>query len=368
MTAGGNVTIPVALPGREYDIVVGPGAIGLVPDVVRDHARSLIVTQPALQEHALRLASAFKESGTPNDLVGVAMIEDGEGAKTLDTVGRLCSAFAQRGLLRNDVVIALGGGVVGDTAGFAAAVYHRGIEVVQVPTTLLAMVDSAIGGKTGVNLPEGKNLVGAFHQPIGVLADPAVLATLPAREFRAGLGEVVKYAFLGDAELLGILETDRDAIVGREPGAVGRVVARCAAHKARVVVEDEHETSGARATLNLGHTLAHALETAGGYDLRHGEAVAIGLVFAARLSAAMERIGTGAADEQVALIGALGLPTPVPSAEQLSSGELLALMRRDKKSSGGLTFVLDGPSGVERVEDPPAVALDAAFAAVGIRA
>lgn len=359
------VTIPVPLPGREYDIVVGAGAVDGLPELLRGRSRVAIVTQSQPAIHASRLVSALEAADIAPTLL---VIEDGEGAKNLGTIERLCRDFARAGLLRNDAVVALGGGVVGDTAGFAAAVYHRGIAVVQVPTTLLAMVDSAIGGKTGVNLPEGKNLVGAFHQPIGVFADPSVLATLPPREFSAGLGEVVKYAFLGDDDLLGILATDHDAVVAREPHAVTRVVARCAAHKARVVVEDEHETSGARATLNLGHTLAHALETAGGYDLLHGEAVAIGLVFAARLAAALERIDTAAADEQVALIAALGLPVTVPDADQLAAGDLLALMRRDKKSEGGLTFVLDGTGGVQRVDDPPAHAVERAFAAVGIRA
>ncbi|MCU1456817.1 MAG: 3-dehydroquinate synthase [Actinomycetia bacterium] len=359
------ITIPVALPGRAYDIVVGAGAIDGVARLLSGRSRVVVVSQAAIAAHVPTLLDALAGAGIDAELM---LIGDGEADKTLDTVADLVGRFTRSGLLRNDAVVALGGGVVGDTAGFAAAVYHRGVAVVQVPTTLLAMVDSSIGGKTGVNLPEGKNLVGAFHQPIGVFADPAVLATLPAREFDAGLGEVVKYAFLGDTELRATLSSAPDTVVDRDPATLARVVARCAAFKARVVVEDEHETSGVRATLNLGHTLAHALETAGGYDLLHGEAVSIGLVFAARLAAALERISTEAADEQVALISALGLPTAVPRAGRVSGAELIALMRRDKKSDGGLTFVLDGPRGVERVDDPPAHAVERAFAAVGIRA
>ncbi len=368
--SAGPVTIPVGLPGREYGVTVGVGAIERLPDLLRGRGRAMFVTQTAIMlPHVANVIDLFERRGNEHLVVGgVEHVDDGEAAKSLGTVERLCRRFAQLGVRRNDVVVAIGGGIVGDTAGFAAAVYHRGIAVVQVPTTLLAMVDSAIGGKTGVNLPEGKNLVGAFHQPIAVLADPTVLGTLPAREFDAGLGEVAKYAFLGDDELCTILETESAAVVARDPETVTRVVARCAAFKARVVVEDEHETRGTRATLNLGHTLAHALETAGGYGLLHGEAVAIGLVFAARLAAAMERIHPEQADAQIALLAALGLQTRVPADAPLDRSELLALMRRDKKSSGRLTFVLDGPEGVELVDDPPTVALDAAFAAVGIRA
>ena len=207
--------------------------------------------------------------------------------KTLATVDDLCRRFAQWGLLRGDAVVALGGGVVGDTAGFAAAVYYRGVDVVQVPTTLLAMVDSAIGGKTGVNLPEGKNLVGAFHQPLAVLADPGALATLPDREYRCGLGEIAKYALMGD-----------DFVSAHVDRAASRATRRCSPTSSRAAPRsrratsraDELERTGTRAVLNYGHTLAHALETASGHALLHGEAVAIGLVFAAQLAGTLERI------------------------------------------------------------------------------
>jgi 3-dehydroquinate synthase len=284
----------------------------------------------------------------------------GEDAKSLTTVERLSRDLARFGLLRGDAIVAMGGGVVGDVAGFTAAVYYRGIDVVQVPTTLLAMVDSAIGGKTGVNLPEGKNLVGAFHQPIGVFANPRVLATLPDRDYRCGLGEVAKYALMGDD----FVSAHVNELVARDPVALADVIARCAALKARCVEADELERTGVRAVLNYGHTLAHALETATGHSLQHGEAVAIGLVFAAQLASALERTAPDLVDRTEALVSSLGLPVHAPAG--VTAGEVLAIMKRDKKSAGGLTFVLDGPSGIERVDDPDPAAVSKALAAIGV--
>jgi 3-dehydroquinate synthetase len=253
---------------------------------------------------------------------------------------------------------------VGDTAGFAAACYHRGVAVVQAPTTLLAMVDAAIGGKTAVNLPEGKNLVGAFHQPVGVVADVATLATLPEREYRAGLAEVAKYAVLRPGRLYDLLVSERAAVLARDPGVLVEVVGLSAQVKADVVALDEHERTGLRATLNYGHTLAHALETHLEHALVHGEAVAVGMVFAAELAAAMERVPAAEAVRQRELVAGLGLPVAVP--EPVAAASLDPLLRRDKKAEGGLTFVLCGPDGVTRVDDPPPTALAAAYAAVGI--
>src|SRR4029079_15576242 len=283
-----------------------------------------------------------------------------EDHKTPATVDDLCRRFAQWGLLRGDAVVALGGGVVGDTAGFAAAVYYRGVDVVQVPTTLRAMVDSAIGGKTGVNLPEGKNLVGACHQPLAVLADPGVLATLSDREFRCGLGEIPKYALIDD-DFVSARTTE---LLARDPVVLAEVIARGAAIKARYVAADELGASGTRAVLNYGHTLAHALETASGHALLHGEAVAIGLVFAAQLAGTLERIDQPAVAHHEQLVGALGLPTRAPSG--LRVDDLVPIMARDKKSGGGLTFVLAGPSGIERVDDPDPAAVRKALAAIGV--
>jgi len=221
---------------------------------------------------------------------------------------------------------------VTDTAGFAAAVYHRGVRWVAVPTTLLGQVDAAIGGKTGVNLPEGKNLVGAFWQPSAVLCDTEVLETLPPREYRSGLGEMAKYHFLGGEALVDSNLDER--------------VAKCVAIKAEVVASDERE-GGRRAILNYGHTLGHALETAGHYDLRHGEAVAIGLVFAAVLAERLGRIDHRRVEEHRQVVGGYDLPMNLPP--DADTRELVELMGRDKKAIKGMTFVLDGPGGVEPV-------------------
>jgi 5-deoxy-5-amino-3-dehydroquinate synthase len=278
-------------------------------------------------------------------------VPDGEGAKSLATVEELCRAWSRWGLTRGDVVVAVGGGVVTDLGGFAAAVYHRGVPVVHVPTTLLGMVDAAIGGKAGVNLPEGKNLVGAFWQPEAVVCDTDTLATLPDRERRSGAGEMAKYHFLTGDDL-GALPIDER-------------VAACVRIKAQVVAADEREDPSnpkGRATLNYGHTLAHALETAGRYDLRHGEAVAVGLAYAARLARLLGRIDDArvAAHERV-IAGDYGLPTLLPPG--VDHDELVTLMGRDKKAVDGLTFVLDGPDGVEVVRG---VSPDDARAALGL--
>jgi 3-dehydroquinate synthase len=348
----------VDLAERGYDVLVGAGAIAQLGALVGDRRRVAVVTQAAIDTaHGARVRACLDDAGVAHETF---VMGDGEGAKHLSTVEELCGRFARWGLRRGDAVVAFGGGVVGDTAGFTAAVYYRGVDVVQVPTTLLAMVDAAIGGKTAVNIAEGKNLVGAFHQPIGVLAEPEVLATLPEREYRSGLGEVAKYALIGDDFVTG----NAEALVARDPAALAEVVRRCVDVKADVVEADELERTGRRAVLNLGHTLAHALESAGGYGLLHGEAVAIGLVFAMRLAAALGRVDAGDVERAEGLVASLGLPAVAPSG--CSAGDLVAIMERDKKSGGGLTFVLPGPNGIERVDDPPAEALRAAFAAVGV--
>lgn len=348
-----------------YDVVVGRGVLADAWVQLAPRRRVALVSQPAvLERHGPAVVEPLERAGV--EVVG-ATIADGEDAKSLATVQQLCRTWAREGLLRGDAVVALGGGVVGDTAGFAAAVYHRGVTVLQCPTTLLAQVDAAIGGKTAVNLPEGKNLVGAFHQPVAVLADVTTLATLPEREYRAGLGEVAKYALMngpGDAGGIAEILADRRAEVeARDADVLTDLVTRCAAIKARVVSEDPQERTGLRATLNYGHTLAHALETVGHHDLHHGEAVAVGLVFAGALAAAMERVPPAEATRHRDLVAGLGLPTEAPG---LDASELLAVMRRDKKAHGGLTFVLQGPAGLAQIDDPPASALAVAFAAVGI--
>jgi 5-deoxy-5-amino-3-dehydroquinate synthase len=281
------------------------------------------------------------------------LIPDGEDAKTLATVETLARHFANAGLSRADVVIAVGGGIVTDVAGFAAATFHRGTAYVNVATSLLAQVDAAIGGKTGVNLPEGKNLVGAFWQPNAVLCDTETLSTLPPREWACGRGEVAKYAFLGDAP------------TADQP--IEEQVARCVGIKAAVVADDERE-GGRRMILNYGHTLAHALEGAAlaehhEWDVRHGEAVAIGLLFAALLARRLGRIDEARVEEHRHVIGSFDLPTDLPHGAD--AGELLAFMGRDKKAQQDLTFVLDGPNGVEPVRGVAASDVVATLAAMG---
>jgi 5-deoxy-5-amino-3-dehydroquinate synthase len=358
-------TIPVPLE-TPYDVVVGSGNLAEVGSIVAGRRRVAIVSQAAIADRYAEPLRAAIDAPSEVFLMG-----DGETHKSLATIESLTRSFAAWGLLRGDVVVALGGGVVGDTAGFAAASYHRGVDIVQVPTTLLAMVDAAIGGKTAVNLPEGKNLVGAFHQPIAVVADTDTLVSLDPREYRSGLGEVAKYALMYDVVadptgLVDALRTGTAAVIERDGAVLADVVGRCVKIKADVVARDPHERSGLRATLNLGHTLAHALEIAFEHRLTHGEAVAVGLVFAGALAGGCERVGMDTVDRFQALPASLGLPVSVPDADATSAATLLALMARDKKASGGLTFVLPGPNGLELVEDPPPAALRYAFESVGV--
>jgi 5-deoxy-5-amino-3-dehydroquinate synthase len=339
------ITVEVPLPNGAYPVLVGHGARHELAALLPVRAKRVaIVTQAGID--------LTVDPGREHRVFHIA---DGEPAKALSTVEELTRAWAAWGLTRADVVVAVGGGVVTDTAGFAAASYHRGTAVVHVPTTLLGMVDAAIGGKTGVNLPEGKNLVGAFWQPVGVVCDLDALATLPERELRSGRGELAKYHFLTGEDLLALDLEER--------------VAAAVRIKAGVVAADELEDPSnlrGRATLNYGHTLAHALETAGRYDLRHGEAVAVGLVYAAVLAARLGRIDADRVADHRAVIAAYDLSAELPDGSDPQ--ELVALMGRDKKALDGLTFVLDGPEGVEVVPGvDPVIALDAlrAFGADG---
>jgi 5-deoxy-5-amino-3-dehydroquinate synthase len=316
------IELTVPLGDRSYPVLVGPGARHRLLEVLPVGAkRAAIVTQEGID--------VVVDPGIDHR---VFTMPDGEHGKDLGTVEDLCRDWASWGLTRGDCVVAVGGGVVTDTAGFAAAVYHRGIAVVHVATTLLGQIDAAIGGKTGVNLPEGKNLVGAFWQPSAVLCDTEVLATLPPREYRNGLGEMAKYAFLGVSNLADL--------------PLDEAVAACVACKAEVVGSDERE-SGRRAILNYGHTLGHALETAGGYDLRHGEAVAIGLIYAALLAHRLGRIDRSRVDEHRRIVAGYDLPMTLPAGSDPE--HLVDLFSRDKKAIDAITFVLDGPDGVEPV-------------------
>ena len=316
--------VKVALPsGIEYPVIIGNGAKDRLPSLIPPGAhRAAIVTQSKI--------GIFVEPGIEHK---VFEISDGEEAKSLTTVGELCSAFAAWGLTRADVVVGVGGGVVTDVAGFAAATYHRGVAVIHVATTLLAQIDAAVGGKTGVNLPEGKNLMGSFWQPSGVICDLDTLDTLPERELRSGLGELAKYHFLTGDPLIQMELEDR--------------ISRAVEIKAEIVVEDEKE-QGKRALLNYGHTLGHAIENIGNYEIKHGEAVAIGLIYAAELSHALERINYERVLEHRHIVESYGLPSVLP--EKISEEDLLFAMTRDKKAVDGFTFVLDGPNGLEIVK------------------
>ncbi|MFZ0664769.1 MAG: 3-dehydroquinate synthase family protein [Acidimicrobiales bacterium] len=348
------ITIPVDLGERSYEVIVGSGALSSLRQVIPSGAKkAVVVTQQAV--------SRFVGSGVDPGIHLVAVdIPDGEKAKSLAVVEELCRTFAREGLSRSDVVIAVGGGVTTDVAGLAAALFHRGIAYVNVPTTLLAQVDAAIGGKTGVNLPEGKNLAGAFWQPSAVLCDTDALATLDGREIASGRGEMAKYAFLGhNPPGTGLLELPID-----------EQVARCVELKVSFVIHDERE-GDRRALLNYGHTLAHALEAEAldsgdlladpiadspRWDIKHGEAVAVGLVFAAELARRMGRIDHDRVEVHRNVIAGFGLSPDIPGGA--SARELVGIMGRDKKARGDLTFVLDGPRGVEVVRgvDPALVA------------
>ncbi len=320
--------IDVSLGDRGYPVLVGHGVSTQLPDLLPASARRVaVVTQKGIPVHV--------HPGRDNQ---VFTIGDGEQNKTLASIEALCRAFARWGMNRSDCVVAVGGGMVTDVAGFAAATYQRGICVVHVPTTLLGMVDAAIGGKTAVNIPEGKNLVGAFWQPSGVLCDLNHLATLPDREWRCGTGEMAKYHFLTGDDLAAMPLTDR--------------VAACVRIKADVVGNDERESvsfdnTRGRALLNYGHTLGHALEIATEHALKHGEAIAIGLVYAARLAQCLGRIDADRVDYHIRVVESYGLDTRIPSG--LSVDHLVALMGRDKKAINSLTFVLDGATGLEVV-------------------
>jgi len=327
------IRVRVELGERGYEVLVGPGVRRELSSCLPPGARrATVVTQAGI--------GVDVDPGVPCQVV---TIPDGEKAKSLATVEEICRFMARGDMHRSDVVVAVGGGVVTDVAGYAASSYHRGTAVINVPTTLLGQVDAAIGGKTGVNLPEGKNLVGSFWQPLGVFCDTETLAGLPAREWRSGHGEMAKYAFLGVEDL--------DSL------SLAEQVARCVACKAEVVASDERE-GGRRMILNYGHTLAHALEAAGfasedasssEAELRHGEAVGIGLVFAAELAQLMGRIGTSRVERHRGVVSGYDLPVSLPPGADPAT--LVQFMTRDKKSAGGLTLMLDGPDGVEPVHE-----------------
>jgi len=324
--------VRVNLGDRGYDVLVGSGAIERLPDLVPAGVKKIVVVSQRGIPMADEVVEVARRSGA---IVHRFDIGEGELTKSLATIEELCEFFASVGLTRQDLVVGVGGGLVTDVAGFAASVWHRGTRVLHVSTTLLGMVDAAIGGKTGVNLSQGKNLVGAFWQPSGVVCDLDALDTLPDRETRCGLGEISKYHFLTGEDLLAIDLAAR--------------IARCVKIKADIVAADERE-GGVRALLNYGHTLAHAIETVGGHALAHGEAVAVGIGFAAQLAHDLGRIGPQRVEEHRRVVaGTYGLDMRPPRGLDLDA--LMETMARDKKAVDGLTFILDSARGLEIVHD-----------------
>jgi 3-dehydroquinate synthase len=338
--------IGVGLGGRSYDIVIGEGLIpaaGKRIAAALPGARCAVVSDSNVA--ALHLP-ALKASLTQQSLfLGEAVVAPGEASKSFSVLAGLCERLLDLGVERGDAVVAFGGGVVGDLAGFAAAILRRGVRLVQIPTSLLAQVDSSVGGKTGIDVPQGKNLIGAFHQPSLVLADTALLATLPSREFRAGYAEVAKYGLIGDAAFFTWLEQNWPDIFSGQGDARWRAIATSCRAKAAVVEADEREESGARALLNLGHTFGHALEAFAGYSdrLLHGEAIAIGMRLAFDFSTELDLCDAAAAARVAQHFTAVGLPTSIAAipGSAPTPAELLKLMAQDKKVKGGrLAFVL----------------------------
>lgn len=339
--------VRVELEDRSHDVVVGQDLLGGVASHLPPPAgaeKAFIAADPVVAARWLEpLAAGLSAGGLAPVLLSVPR---GEEAKTTAVAEGLYRSLARNEAHRDDLMVALGGGATGDLAGFVAATYMRGLPFLQVPTTLTAQVDASVGGKTAVNLPEGKNLVGAFHQPVGVLSDVGTLRTLPEREFRSGLAEVAKYALTLDPGLLDLLDHRVADVLARQPDVLEELVTRCVRAKAAVVAADERDAAG-RLVLNYGHTLGHALERLDGFGRRsHGEAISVGMVFAARLSEALGVGPPGLAERHARLLSSLGLPVsgPVSDAERV-----LEAIRVDKKYRAGVRFVLLADLGAPRV-------------------
>jgi 3-dehydroquinate synthase len=343
----------VNLGERSYDIHIttdDPAGVGPFAGARCRGSLALIIADTAVQAHARAVDAALRSAGFQTR---IHLLPPGESQKSLAVAAQLYDALAELHADRRTLVAAVGGGVVGDLAGFVAATFNRGLPLLMVPTTLLAMVDSSVGGKVAVNHPRAKNLIGTFHQPIGVWIDTATLATLPERDYRSGLAEVVKYGVILDADFFAYLEAHADPLLARQADVVRRVVERCCRLKADVVERDEREETGLRAVLNYGHTFAHAFETAAGYGRwLHGEAVAAGMMCAARLAVRLGLVGAELPERQQRLLERCGLPT---APEPWSAEELLTTMRSDKKAlAGKLRFVLPRRLGqVELVDGVP---------------
>jgi 3-dehydroquinate synthase len=351
------VRIPVGGGGQPaYGVLVGTGLLGELPALLAGAEQAAVLHPAALAEQAAAVADTLAAAGVRPLLLPVPA---GEAAKTLAVAGGCWDALGAAGFTRTDALVGLGGGATTDLAGWVAAAWLRGVRVVQLPSTLLAMVDAAVGGKTGINTAAGKNLVGAFHPPAGVLCDLSLLATLPPRDFRAGLAEVVKCGFIADPAILELVEADPAAALDPASAATHELVRRAVAVKAEIVTRDLTER-GDRIFLNYGHTLAHAIERVEDYRYRHGEAVAVGLAYAAELGRATGRLDGPTADRHAAVLRGLGLPTSyAPDAWP----RLVEVMRVDKKARGSrLRFVvLDGLARPGILADPPAELLAGAY-------
>jgi 3-dehydroquinate synthase len=342
-------TVRVNLGPRSYDIALtagDPAGVGpFTRAAVPKSELALVVADTNTAAHGRGVESALRAAGFRT---GFASVPAGEESKSMVELARLYDALYDLAADRDTAVVAVGGGVIGDLAGYAAATYNRGLPLVMVPTSLLAMVDSSVGGKTGINHPKGKNLIGAFHQPAGVWIDTGYLDTLPRREFLSGLAEVVKYGVILDAEFFAYLEAHAADILARKPEALVHIVARSCRLKADVVEKDEREETGLRAVLNYGHTFAHAFEAVGGYGAAlHGEAVAAGMMCAARLAEKLKLVGPELISRQQRLLDAFSLPTAPRNG--WDTDDLVAVMKRDKKAlAGRMRFVL--PTRVGEVQ------------------
>lgn len=355
--------VPVQLGDRSYSITIGQGLLASVPAVIAERLAArfgpqaqwsaLLVTDENVQHFARKLDEHLTAAGWRTSLYAMPA---GENSKRLEMISAAWDQLVEFQADRRTVVIAVGGGVVGDAAGFIAATFVRGLPFVQVPTTLLADVDSSVGGKVGINHPRAKNLIGAFHQPLAVIIDTQTFETLPEREYLSGLAEVVKYGVILDAEFFADLEQHAEQLRQRDAASLRRAISRSCELKAYVVERDEYETTGLRAVLNYGHTFCHAFEALTGYgELLHGEAVSIGMVYASRLAEKLGRITPEVTERQTRLLAQLGLPLNLPDPQQISLRDVLDRMRLDKKTVGGrLRFVLPSRLGaVELVKDVP---------------
>ena len=345
-----------------YPVIVGTGLLGDLADLVGNRNKVAILYQPTLGETAEVIRVFLRDKGIEAHRIE---IPDAEEGKELQVLGFIWDVLGQIGVGRTDALVSLGGGACTDVAGFAAATWLRGISVVHVPTTLLAMVDAAVGGKTGINTDAGKNLVGAFHQPAGVVVDLATLETLPEREIVAGMPEIVKAGFIADPVILDLIEADPKKALDPTGDVLGELILRAIAVKAKVVAADERE-SNLREILNYGHTLAHAIEALERYQWRHGDAVSVGLVFAAELARATGRLDDATADRHRSILMSLGLPV---SYYENALPSLMEYMMGDKKNRGGVMrfVVLDGLAKPGRLEGPDPSLLAAAYDEVGKR-